>query len=147
MIKPFLVIIYFAFEPFWKLSQMINKLSVEVLNAPLNLAFVLRIRRMRKMRHNTMQNAPALPLLLKLRSMIRQNTLRKPLLLLQNSHRFSRSQLMIKLLCCNNEPTVVVDANKKPVPLALNVKRPLKSICQSSSGACALKNFQRLYLC
>jgi hypothetical protein len=59
---------------------MINKLSVEVLDALLNFAFVLGIIRMRKMRFNPMATAPAFPLLLKLETMIRQNSLRKPVI-------------------------------------------------------------------
>ena len=54
--------------------------------------------------------------------MIRQNSLRKPLLPLQNNHYFSRSQLMIKLLSRNNEPAVVIDADQKPVFLPLYAK-------------------------
>ena len=69
---------------------MINKLAVQVLNATLNLALVLRIRRMRKMRLNMALAAPALPLLLELAAMVRQNGLRKLLLPRQNSNRFSR---------------------------------------------------------
>jgi hypothetical protein len=71
MVKPVLVFAYLAGEPLRNLKQMINELSVKVLNAPFNLALVLRVRRMSKMRLNTTLTAPALPLLLKLRSMIR----------------------------------------------------------------------------
>jgi hypothetical protein len=66
MIKPVSVFAYLPFEPFRKLSQVINELSVKVLNAPLDFAFVLRIRRMSKMRFNMMPTAPVFPLLLKL---------------------------------------------------------------------------------
>ena len=66
MIEPFSVLVYSALEPFRKLPKVINELSVQVLNAPLNLAFILRIRRMRKMRFNVMLTAPVLPLLLEL---------------------------------------------------------------------------------
>jgi len=99
---------------------MINELSVKILNAPFNLALVLRIRRMSKICLNTMQTAPSLPLFLKLRSMIRQNSLRKPVLLLQHRYCFSRRQLMVKLLSRNDEPAVIVDADQKPVLLAPN---------------------------
>ena len=122
MVKPVSVIAYLAVEPLRNLTQMINELSVKVLNAPFNLALVLRVRRMSKMRFNMMHTAPVFPLLLKLRSMIRQNSLRQPLLLFQCSHRFSRRQLMIKLLSTNNEPTIVVDADQKPVLLSPNTK-------------------------
>src|SRR4030067_2183708 len=110
MVKPVSIVAYFAFEPFRKLPQRIDELSIQVLNAPFNLALVLRIRRMSKMRVNAMLTAPVLPLFFKLRPMIRQNSLRKPLLPLQNSHRLSRGQLMIKLFSRNDEPAVVVDA-------------------------------------
>jgi hypothetical protein len=97
MVEPFSVVGQFAFEPFWKLPEVIDELSIQVLNAPLNLALVLRIRRMRKMSFNAMQTAPFLPFLLELRSMIRENRLRKPLLLLQNTCHLIRRQLMLKL--------------------------------------------------
>ena len=58
MVKPVSVLAYFALEPFRKLPQMINELSVQVLNASFHLALVLRIRRMSKMRLNTMLTAP-----------------------------------------------------------------------------------------
>ena len=82
MIKPVSILAYFALEPLRKLAQMINKLTIQVLDAPLNLAFVLRIRRMRKMRFNTVLTTPALPLLLKLAAMIGKNSFRQILLLL-----------------------------------------------------------------
>jgi hypothetical protein len=41
---------------------MIDELPVEVLDAPLDLALVLRIRRMRKINLNTTLTAPFLPL-------------------------------------------------------------------------------------
>lgn len=66
MVEPLFVLAYFAFEPFWKLPEVINELAVEILNAPLNLTFVLWIRGMRKMRFNMMLTAPVLPLLLEL---------------------------------------------------------------------------------
>ena len=135
MVKPVSVIVYLTFEPSRKLAQWINEFSVEVLDASFNFAFVLRVRRMSKMRLNAMLTAPVFPLLLKLRSMIRQNSLRKPLLPLQHRYCFSRRELMIKLLSRNNEPAVVIDANQKPVLLALTLNGPLKSICHSSSGA------------
>jgi len=105
---------------------MINELSVKVLNTPFNLAFVLRIRRMSKMRLNAMLTAPSLPLFFKLGTMVRKNSLRKPILLLQHSHCFSRRQLMIKLLCTNDKSAIIVDANQKPVLLAPNSEWPLK---------------------
>src|SRR3989337_3964274 len=114
MVKPVSVLVYLTFEPSRELAQWINEFSIEVLNAPFNLALVLRIRRMSKLSLNTMLTAPVFPLLLKLRAMIRQKSLRKPLLLLQNSHRFSRSQLMINLLSRNNEPAIIAKATKKP---------------------------------
>jgi hypothetical protein len=70
-----------TFEPSRELAQWINEFSIEVLDASFNFALVLWVRRMRKMRLNTMLTAPVFPLLLKLRFMIRQNSLRKPLLL------------------------------------------------------------------
>src|SRR3990170_945689 len=103
---------------------MINKLPVQVLDAPLNLALVLRIRRMRKKRLNTMLFAPTFPLLLKLAARIRKNSLRKPLLPLQHSHCFSRRQLMIKLLRRHNEPAIVINADQKPVLLARHAEWP-----------------------
>jgi hypothetical protein len=111
-----------AFEPSRELAQWINEFSIEVLDAPLNLALVLRIRRMSKLSLDPMLTAPVLPLLLKLAAMIRKYSLRKPLLPLQNSHSFRRSQLMVKLLRRNNEPAIVIDANQKPVFLSLNGK-------------------------
>jgi hypothetical protein len=54
MIKPLPVLANFAAQPFRKFSKMIDKLSVQVLNAPLNLALVLPIRRIGKMSLNTM---------------------------------------------------------------------------------------------
>ena len=74
------------------------------------------------MRLNPMLTTPVLPLHLKLRSMIRQNSLRTPLLLLQNSHCLSRRELMVKLLRRNNEAAVVIDADQKPVFLPLYAK-------------------------
>jgi hypothetical protein len=120
MVKPVSVIAYLAVEPLRNLTQMVNELSVKVLNAPFNLALVLRVRRMSKMRLNATLTAPVFPLLLKLRSMIRQNSLRKTLLPLQHRYCFSRRELMIKLLCRYNEPAVVIDADQKPVFLALD---------------------------
>jgi hypothetical protein len=105
---------------------MINKLAVQILDAPLNLALILRVRRMRKMRFNMMHTAPRLPLLFELAAMIRKYSLRKPLLLLQRRRCLSSRQLMIKLLRANNEPAIVVDADQKPVLLAPNTKRTLK---------------------
>lgn len=113
MVKPVFVLAYLAFEPFRELAQWINEFSVEVLDASFNFALVLRIRWMSKLSLSAMLTAPVFPLLFKLRSMVRQNSLRKPLLLLQNSHCFRRSQLMLKLLSCNDEPAVVVDADQK----------------------------------
>jgi hypothetical protein len=60
---------------------MVNELAVQVMNAPFHLALVLRIRRMSKMSLNTVPNAPFLPLLLELATVIRKYSLRKPLLL------------------------------------------------------------------
>jgi hypothetical protein len=111
MVKPVLVLVYFPLEPFREFPEVINELAVEVLNAPLNFTLILWIRRMSKMRFNAMLTAPVFPLLLKLRSMIRQNSLRKPALSLQNRYGLSRSQLMLKLLSSNNEPTIVVNAD------------------------------------
>ncbi|MGD0203893.1 MAG: hypothetical protein ABSC20_08335 [Candidatus Bathyarchaeia archaeon] len=45
---------------------MINKLAVQVLDAPLDFAFILRVRWMSKMRFNSMNTAPTLPLIPKL---------------------------------------------------------------------------------
>lgn len=99
---------------------MINELPVKVLNTPFNLAFVLRIRRMSKMRLNAMLTAPSLPLLFKLLSMVEKNSFRTPILLLQHSYCFSRRQLMVKLLRRNDKAAVVVDAHQEPVLLALH---------------------------
>jgi hypothetical protein len=57
--------------------KVINKLPVEVLDAPLNLALVLQIRRMRKMSLNTTLTAPFFPLLLELAAVIGKNVLGK----------------------------------------------------------------------
>jgi hypothetical protein len=54
MIKPVSVLALSALELFWELEQMINKLSVQVLNAPLNFTLFLRIRRISKMSFNIM---------------------------------------------------------------------------------------------
>jgi hypothetical protein len=51
---------------------VVNEFSVEVLNAPFNFAFILRVRWMSKMSLNTMSTAPVLPLLFELRAMIRR---------------------------------------------------------------------------
>ncbi len=50
MIEPLLALAWSAFEAFRKLPKMIDELPVQVLDAPLDLALVLRMRRMRKMR-------------------------------------------------------------------------------------------------
>ena len=70
--------------------------------------------------------APFLPLLFELTAMIRKYSLRKPLLPLQCSCCLSRRQLMIKLFSANDEPAIVVDANQKPVLLALNAEWTLE---------------------
>ena len=75
---------------------------------------------------NAMFTAPALPLLFELAAMIRKYSLRKPLLFLQHSCCLSRRQLMIKLFSTNDEPAIVVDANQKPVSLALNSEWPFE---------------------
>ena len=80
VIKPILVVYQFVSKPFWKLPKMINELSVQVLNATLNFALILRVRRMSKESLNTMETAPLPPLIPKLWPMIRQNSLRKSLL-------------------------------------------------------------------
>jgi hypothetical protein len=59
---------------------VINELPVEVLDAQLNLALVLQIRRTRRISLNTTLTAPFLPLLLELAAVTRKNSLRKPLL-------------------------------------------------------------------
>jgi hypothetical protein len=59
---------------------VIDELPVEVLDASLDLALVLRMRRTRKINLNTTLTAPFLPLLLELPAVIRKNSLRKPLL-------------------------------------------------------------------
>ena len=64
MVEPLFVLAWFAFEPFRELSKVIDELPVEVLDAPLNLALVLRIRRKRKMSVDAGLTAPFLPLLL-----------------------------------------------------------------------------------
>jgi hypothetical protein len=63
---------------------VIDELPVEVLDAPLNLALVLRIRRMRKINLNTALTAPFLPLLLELAAVIGKSGLRKPPFCLSN---------------------------------------------------------------
>jgi hypothetical protein len=77
MVEPVSILAQFALEPFRKLSQVIDEFAVQVLNTPLHLALVLRIRRMSKMSFNMMLIAPGLPSLFELRSMIRKNSLRK----------------------------------------------------------------------
>ena len=89
MIKPISVIADMP-KPAGKLPQLIDELSVEVLDTTFNLALVLRVRRMSKLSIDPMSPAPVLPLLLKLRPMITQNSLRKPPNFLQYSHCFSR---------------------------------------------------------
>jgi hypothetical protein len=49
MVERLFVLTWFAFEPFRKLPKVIDGLPVEVLDAPLDLALVLRARRKRKM--------------------------------------------------------------------------------------------------
>ena len=93
MVKPHLVLAQFAFEPFRKLPKVIDELPVEVLEASLDLALVLQIRRTRKMSLNTTLTAPSLPLLLELAAVIRKSSLRKPLQLLQSRRNLSRRQL------------------------------------------------------
>src|SRR3990172_1872865 len=80
IVKPVSVLVYLTFEPSRELAQRINEFSIEVLDASFNLALVLRIRRMSKLSLNTMLTTPVLQLILKLRAMIRPNSLRKPLL-------------------------------------------------------------------
>ena len=72
---------------------MIDELPVQVLDAPLDLALVLRVRRMRKINLNTTLTALFLPLLLELAAVIRKNSLKKPLQPLQNRRNLSRRQL------------------------------------------------------
>jgi hypothetical protein len=60
--------------------RVIDELPVEVLEASLDLALVLRIRRTPKMSLNTTLTASFLPLLLELAAVIRKNSLRKPFL-------------------------------------------------------------------
>jgi hypothetical protein len=56
---------------------MIDGLPVQVLDAPLDLALVLRMRRMRKMSLNMTLTASFLPLLLELAAVIGKNVLGK----------------------------------------------------------------------
>jgi hypothetical protein len=126
MVKPISVFTYFALKPLRKLPQMNNELSVEILNATLNIALVLRIRRMRKMSLNTTVVAPPFPLHPKLRPTITQNSLGKPPLPLQHCNRFSRGRIMIKLLNANNEAAVITYTHQKPPPFALHAERPFK---------------------
>ena len=49
MVEPVSVLAWFAFEPFRKLPKVIDEIPVEVLDAPLDLALVLRIKKKRKM--------------------------------------------------------------------------------------------------
>src|SRR3972149_10944203 len=90
MVEPVPVLAYSAFQPLRELPQVINELAIQVLNATLHLALILRVRRMSKMRFNAMRTAPSFPLLLKLLPKIGKNSLRQMPLLLQNSHRLSR---------------------------------------------------------
>jgi hypothetical protein len=76
VIEPLFVLAQFAFEPFRKLPNVINELPVQVLEAPLNLALVLKIRRTRRISLNTTLTAPFLPLLVELAAVIRKNSLR-----------------------------------------------------------------------
>ena len=101
---------------------MVDEFSIEILDAAFNLALILRVRRMSKMSLNTMQAAPALPLLLKLRPMIRKYGLRKPPLPFEHSNRLSSRQLMVKLLQRHDEPAKIVDTDQKPPLLALNAE-------------------------
>ena len=64
MVKPVSVFAYLAVEPFRKLPQMINELSVKVLNTPLNFALILRIRRMSKLSFNAMFTGTSLSIVL-----------------------------------------------------------------------------------
>ena len=77
MVKPLFVLVQFAFEPFRKLPKIIDELPVQVLDAPLDLALVLRVRRMRKMSLNMTLTSSFLPLLLELAAVIGKNVLGK----------------------------------------------------------------------
>src|SRR3990170_4869549 len=126
MIEPFPVILQSAFEPSRKLPKMVNKLSIQVLDAPFNFALVLRIGRMRKMRLSTMPFTPSLPFFFELWTKIRQYRLRMTFLLFQQRSDFLCFGLMIKLFSNHQEPAVIVDANHEPVLLALHRERTLE---------------------
>ena len=81
MVEPFCVFLQSAFEALRELPEMINELSVQVLNASFDLALVLRIRRMRKMSLNTVPTAPVLPLPLELATVVGKDSFWKLFLL------------------------------------------------------------------
>ena len=110
MIKPVSVLMYLAFEPFSKLAQMINELSVQVLDAPFNLTFIPRVRWMSKMSFNMVLTTLVFPLISKLWSMIRKNSPRKSPLLFQNCRNLSCCEFMVKLFSTNNEPAIIINA-------------------------------------
>jgi hypothetical protein len=71
-----------------------DELPVEVLDAPLDLALVPRVRRKRKMSVDAGLTAPFLSQLPELAAVIGKKGIRKPLLLLQRDRRFSHRQLV-----------------------------------------------------
>ena len=126
MVEPLPVLLQPAFEPPRKLPEVVDKLPVQVLNAPLHLALVLRIRRMREMGLNAIPPTPLPPLLPELTAMIGQNRLRIPLLPLQQGSHLLGSRLVIELLSQHQKPVVVVDADEEPVFPALHRERALE---------------------
>jgi len=61
VVEPFSVFPQFPLQPSRELPEMVNELPVQVLNAPLHLALILRIRRVSVMRLNPIFPAPPLP--------------------------------------------------------------------------------------
>ncbi len=75
MVEPFPVLTKFTLEPPRKPPQVVYEFPVQVLDTPLNLALVLRIRRMSKKHSNAMPSTPPLPVFLELLAMIRVSAL------------------------------------------------------------------------
>jgi hypothetical protein len=133
-----------AFELPGELPEVVNEFPVQVLYAPFNFAFVLRMGRMGKMGFDGVLPAPPLPFLLELIAVIRQCRLWNTLLTLQQRGNFLCSRFVVKLFRHDQEPAVVVDAYEEPVLPALNREGTFEVDLPQLSDALALKNFQRL---
>ena len=81
---------------------------------------------MRKQRRDTMPRTPVFPVIPELFTVISKNLLRPTLQLVQHLRHVFRRWVRVKLLRHRKKPAVVVDAHKKPVPVALNCKWTLK---------------------